>query len=209
MKQFNSNVDNYLQNGCGRCPLVGTPQCKVRDWTKELTRLRSIVLGCDLVEEVKWGVPCYTFDKHNVVIISALRECCTLSFFKGALLADAHGVLEKPGENSQAARLFRLTSVREIAAREPIIKQYIREAIELEKAGAKVEFTAKSKLTFPAELEMKFDALPALRAAFAALTPGRQRGYVLYFSGAKQSKTRESRIEKCIPAILEGRGLHD
>jgi uncharacterized protein YdeI (YjbR/CyaY-like superfamily) len=209
MKQLNTSVENFLQNGCGRCPLGGTPECKVHDWPKELKRLRSIVLGSGLVEEVKWGVPCYTFEKHNVVIVSALRECCTLSFFKGALLKDSHGVLEKPGENSQAARLFRFTSVREIAAREPLIKQYIREAIELEKAGAKVNFKAKTDLTIPIELENKFAALPALRAAFTALTPGRQRGYVIYFTGAKQSKTRESRIEKCIPAILEGRGLHD
>ncbi len=205
----NAKIDIYLKEGCGRCPLGGTPECKVHDWQKELKKLRTIVLGCGLTEDLKWGVPCYTFEKANVAIVSALKEYCALSFFKGALLKDAKGILDKPGENTQSARLIRFTSVREIVEMESILKEYLHEAIEVEKNGLKVDFKAKTQLVILDELQRKFDELPALQAAFKALTPGRQRGYLLHFSAAKQSQTRLSRIEKCIPHILEGRGFHD
>lgn len=209
MKVMNPKVDLYLTNGCGRCELGGTPQCSVNRWPAELRRLREIVLGCGLVEDLKWGVPCYTIDNRNVVIVSALKESCALSFFKGVLLKDAKQILIKPGENSQSARLIRFTSVQEIVQLESVLKEYVLEAMELERSGAKVDFSAKLELVIPEELERKFEQLPALRTAFQALTPGRQRGYILHFTAAKQSKTREARIDKCTPQILEGRGMHD
>ena len=209
MESMNPAVDNYLIEGCGRCSLGGTPDCKVHNWTEELKQLRRIVLECGLTEEVKWSVPCYTFQQNNVLIVSAFKEYCSLSFFKGALLKDAEGILEKPGENSQAARLFKFTNVQQILEMEPTIKAYIYEAIEVEKAGLKVDFKQKNELVYPEELQTKLDEDPELKSAFESLTPGRQRGYVLHFSQPKQSKTRISRIEKCIPKILEGKGFHD
>jgi uncharacterized protein YdeI (YjbR/CyaY-like superfamily) len=209
MPTLNPEIDLYLAEGCGRCPLGGTPQCKVHDWTKELKRLRSIVLDCGLVEELKWKVPCYTLEGHNILIVAAFRDFCSVSFFKGSLLKDTFSVLDKPGENSQAARLIRITSVKEITTKEEAIRDCIRQAIEIEKSGKKVDFKAKTELVLPAELLEKFDELPVLRTAFEALTPGRQRGYVLFFTGAKQSKTKVDRIVKCIPRILEGLGMHD
>ncbi|MCC6508034.1 MAG: YdeI/OmpD-associated family protein [Pirellulaceae bacterium] len=206
---MNPKVDEYLIDGCGRCPLFRTPECKVNFWREEMKRLRSIVLQCGLTEEVKWGIPCYTLENQNVLTISALKNYCAIGFFKGVLLQDAQGILSRPGENSQSSRLIRFTNVREIDDLELTLREYIREAIEVEKKGLKVDFKAKSELVLPDELIKKFEELPALQTAFTALTPGRQRGYVLYFAAAKQSKTRASRIEKCIPDILEGRGLHD
>src|SRR5262249_2186333 len=149
----------------------------------------------------KWGKPCYTFQKANVVIIIAFKESCALMFCKGSLLNDANGLLGQPGENTQAGRWIKFTSIREIDAMEATLKAYIREAIQVEKAGLKVSFKTTAELAFPAELQNKLDETPALKTAFNALTPGRQRGYILYFSAAKQSKTRESRIVKCIPLI--------
>lgn len=209
MTSRNPQIDLYLKEGCGRCPLGGTPKCKVHDWQEELQLLRTIVLDCGLIEELKWKVPCYTFDGHNVTIVSALKSCATLSFFKGALLNDPHGILEKPGENSQIARVIKFTSVKAVRDLEPFIKEYLLNAIEIERSGLKVSLTAKSELKIPMELESKLSALPALRVAWERLTPGRQRGYLLYFSAAKQSKTIESRIDKYTPLILEGRGMHD
>ncbi len=198
--RMNPKVDQYLTEGCGRCPLVGTPDCKVNKWPTELRALRTIVLECGLTEEVKWGIPCYTFEKSNVVTISALNEYCALGFFKGALLKDDHHILEKPGENTQAARRIRFTNVQQIIELEPVLKAYINEAMEIEKAGLKVEFK-KSPEPIPEELQKKFDEMLDLKTAFESLTPGRQRAYILYFSGAKQSKTREARIEKHIQRI--------
>lgn len=209
MTTMNPKIDHYLQEGCGRCPLGGTPECKVHDWRQELELLREIVLACGLTEELKWKVPCYTIDGANVAIVSAFKSHATISFFKGALLKDSHGILESPGENSQATRVIRFTSVDAVRRMTPALKETIREAIQIEQSGLKVQFKAKDELVIPEELERKFDALPALRSAWHALTPGRQRGYILYFSAAKQAKTRESRIEKHAPSILEGRGLHD
>ena len=208
MESTNPQVDHYLLEGCGRCPLGGTPDCKVHNWTAELTELRRIVLDCGLKEELKWGVPCYTFNGANVLMVSALKNYCALSFFKGVLLQDARGLLQKPGENSQSDRLFRFTKVEDILRLAPTIKEYIYEAIEIEKAGLKVTFK-KELEPIPTEFQEVLDADPALKAAFDALTPGRKRGYILYFSGAKQSKTRTSRVKKYIPKIMEGKGFHD
>lgn len=206
---MNSGVDIYLSEGCGRCSLGGTPDCKVHSWQEELKLLRIIMLESGLTEEVKWSVPCYTFQDRNILIVSAFKDYCSVSFFKGTLLQDEKGLLEKPGENSQAARLFKFTSVRQIIESEPYIKAYIHEAIEIEKSGQKVDFRQKDELDLPEELQYRMEEDPELKEAFEALTPGRQRGYVLYFSAPKQSKTRESRIEKYIPKILEGKGFHD
>jgi uncharacterized protein YdeI (YjbR/CyaY-like superfamily) len=206
---MNPKVDVYFTAGCGRCPLGNTPHCKVHNWREELEKLRSIILACGLTEELKWGVSCYTFQKSNIILLSAFNEYCALSFFKGALLNDANGILKKPGQNTQAARLIRFTNVREIVETEPILKAYIYEAVEAEKAGLKVNFKKITEHIIPEELQNKLDEIPALQTAFDALTPGRQRAYILYFSQPKQSKTRESRVEKCMQQILNGKGLNE
>jgi uncharacterized protein YdeI (YjbR/CyaY-like superfamily) len=182
---------------------------KAEKWQKELEKLRMIILDCGLTEELKWSVPCYTFQRSNVVIIGELKECCVLSFFKGALLNDAHGILIKPGENTQAVRLIQFTNVREIAEMKAILKAYIYEAVEVEKAGLQVDFKKNTELIFPEEFQNKIDENPALKAAFGTLTPGRQRAYHLYFSAPKLSKTRASRVEKVIQRILKGKGMND
>jgi uncharacterized protein YdeI (YjbR/CyaY-like superfamily) len=190
MNRMNPKVDEYLR--------------RAKKWQEEFRKLRMIILGCGLTEELKWGKPCYTFRNSNVVIIQGFKEFCALLFCKGALLKDRHGVLKKFGW--QAARRIPFTNVREIVEMEPILKAYLYEAKE--KAGLKVNLK-KNPEPIPEELQNKLDEIPALKAAFAALTPGRQRGYILYFSAAKQSKTRESRIEKWMPQILNGEGLND
>jgi uncharacterized protein YdeI (YjbR/CyaY-like superfamily) len=182
---------------------------KAEKWQKELEKLRTIVLDCGLTEELKWGVPCYTFQKSNIVLIHGFKEYCALAFFKGALLKDADGLLIQQTKNVQAARQIRFTSVREIVKMKPILKAYIHEAIEVEKAGLKVDYKRTSEFTVTREFQNKLDKSPELKTAFKALTPGRQRGYLLYFSAPKQSKTRESRVEKYIPRILKGKGLND
>ena len=209
MNNLNPEVDKYLSAGCGRCPLFNTPQCKVKKWPEELKKLREIVLDCGLSEELKWHVPCYTYENSNIVLLSAFNEYCALSFFKGALLKDANNILIQQTKNTQAARQIRFTDVQKIIKMEPVLKAYITEAIELENAGLKVDFKQKTELEYPEEFLRKLDENPALKAAFEALTPGRQRGYILYFSAPKQSKTRESRIEKYIPKILEGKGFNE
>lgn len=203
-----TTVDQYLMEGCGRCPLGGTPDCKVHQWVEALELMRMIVLACGLTETVKWGVPCYTFQEKNILIISAFKAYCSISFFKGALLHDSKNLLDKPGENSQAARLMKFTDPEDIAAIAADIKAYIYEAIEIEKAGLKVDFN-KNPTAFPEELTHKFEEDPILKSAFKALTPGRQKGYLLYFSAPKQAATRISRIEKSAGKILNGIGLHD
>ena len=182
---------------------------KAKQWREEFENLRTIVLECGLTEELRWGKPCYTFQNSNVVLIHGFKEYCALLFMKGALLKDAKGILIQQTENVQAARQIRFTNVREIVKMESILKAYIKEAIEVEKAGLEVNYKKTSEFKMPEEFENKLEEIPALKKAFAALTPGRQRGYLLYFSGAKQSKTRESRIEKCMPQILNGKGLDD
>lgn len=201
------NAETYFSEGCGRCSLGGTPECKVHRWQQELLALRRIVLECGLTEESKWGVPCFTFMGKNVVLISALKDCCILSFFNGALLHDEHGILSFAGPNAQVDKVIRFTRLENMLKMEDWIKAYIFEAIEVEKAGLKVQ---KSKMPdIPEELKHKFEEIPALKAAFEALTPGRQRGWVLYFSQPKQSQTRVKRIENCVQKILKGEGLHD
>src|SRR6266480_1344068 len=179
---------------------------KAEKWREEFEKLRRILLGCRLTEELKWSKPCYTFQKSNIVIIQGFKDFCALLFCKGALLNDPKGILKKFGW--QAARRIPFTNVREIVEMEPSLKAYIYEAIEVEKAGLKVNFKQNPE-PVPEEFQNKLGESPALKTAFEALTPGRQRGYILYFSGAKQSKTRESRVEKCMRRILNGKGLND
>jgi uncharacterized protein YdeI (YjbR/CyaY-like superfamily) len=205
---MNPLIDHYLEAGCGRCPLGGTSSCKVHSWTKELEKLRSIVLDCGLSEELKWGVPCYTFQGKNVLMVSAFKGYCALSFFKGALLNNSRKILTAPGKNSQSARVIRFTGLDEIVKLEQTLKALIFESIEVEKAGLKVEFK-KNPEPVPDELQKRLDEDSFFKSAFEGLSPGRQRGYILYFSQPKQSKTRFERIEKCIPKILNGEGLND
>ncbi|MCO8122376.1 YdeI/OmpD-associated family protein [Stieleria sp. TO1_6] len=192
---MNAKVDEYLGNA--------------KRWQPELRELRRIVLGRQLVEDFKWRHPCYTFQGSNVVILGEFKDCCTLSFFKGALLKDPNQVLDKPGPNTRAARLIRFSSVQEIIEMEPILKSYLDEAKQVETAGLKLDFSADRELDYPAELQLKMDQDSDLKTAFAALTPGRQRAYVMHFAAAKQSKTRVSRIEKYRDRILDGKGLND
>ena len=190
-------------------PKVDVYLSKAKKWQEELEKLRMIILDCQLTEELRWGKPCYTFQKSNIVLIIGFKEYCALLFCKGVLLNDANGILIKPGENTQAARQIRFTNVREIVEMEPILKAYIYEAIEVEKAGLEVSFKKNTELIFPGEFQNKLDENRALKTAFDALTPGRRRAYNLYFSAPKQSKTRESRVEKCTQQILHGKGLNE
>jgi uncharacterized protein YdeI (YjbR/CyaY-like superfamily) len=182
---------------------------KEQKWQKEIKKLRTIVLDCGLTEELKWGCPCYTFQKSNIVLIHVFKEYCAFLFFKGALLHDASGILVQQTKNVQAARQIRFNNVRDIAEMESILKSYIHQAIEVEQSGLKVNYKKTSAFTIPEEFQKKLDKNRALRNAFDALTPGRQRAYIFYFSQPKQSKTRESRVEKYLPQILKGKGLDD
>jgi uncharacterized protein YdeI (YjbR/CyaY-like superfamily) len=182
---------------------------KTEKWQEELEQLRMIALDCGLTEELKWGVPCYTFQNSNIVLIHEFKEYCAFLFFKGALLNDPHGILIQQTENVQAARQIRFTNVREIVKMKAALKTYIYEAIEVEKAGLKVKLKKSTEFTIPEEFQKKLDKTPALKKAFDALTPGRQRAYLLYFSAPKQSKTREARVEKSMQPILNGKGLND
>jgi uncharacterized protein YdeI (YjbR/CyaY-like superfamily) len=182
---------------------------KAKKWQDEFEKLRRIVLNCGLTEELKWGKPCYTLQNSNIVVMQGFKEYCALMFFKGALLKDNNDILSKIGQHTQAARQIRFTTVREIVARKTILQTYIHEAIRVEKAGLKVELKKTSDFKIPEEFQIKLDAIPALKTAFGVLTPGRQRGYLFYFSQPRQSKTRESRVEKCMQQILDGKGLND
>ena len=190
---MNPKVDGYLR--------------KAKKWQEEMEKLRMIILDCGLTEELKWGWPCYTFQKSNIVLIHGFKEYCALLFFKGALLKDPKGILIQQTENVQAARQIRFSNVREIVKMKPVLKAYIYEAKE--KAGLKVNYKKTSEFRVPEEFQNKLDEIPALKTAFNALTPGRQRAYIFYFSAPKQSKTRESRVEKCMQQILKGKGLND
>ncbi len=194
MANMNPKVDEYLS--------------KLKKWQQEMEKLRIILLDCELNEEFKWGKPCYTLGTDNIALIHGFKEYCAVLFFKGALLKDPRGILTQQTENVQAARQVRFTDVKEIVEMEAVLKDYIYEAIEIEKAGLQVDFK-KSMESIPEELQNKFNENPDLKAAFEKLTPGRQRAYILHFSQPKQSKTRESRIEKCIQQILNGKGLND
>ncbi|OHY75290.1 YdeI/OmpD-associated family protein [Priestia aryabhattai] len=190
-------------------PKVDEFLTKAKKWKEEYETLRKIVLDCELTEDFKWMNPCYTFEKKNIVLIHGFKEYCALLFPKGSLLQDSHGILIQQTENVQGARQIRFTNVQEIVEKEAVLKAYIYEAIEVEKAGLKVKAKKPEELVIPEELQHKFDEIPALKDAFTTLTPGRQRAYILHFSAAKQSKTRASRVEKCIPNILNGKGLND
>ncbi len=195
MSRMNPEVDVYISK-CDR-------------WQEELEKLRAILLDCPLEEELKWGVACYTFQKSNIVLMHVFKEYCALLFVKGALLNDPNGVLIQQTKNVQAGRQVRFTDIREIVEMEPILKAYINEAIEVEKAGLKVDYKKTTEFEVPEEFQNKLHENPALKTAFTALSPGRQRAYILYFSAPKQSKTRESRVEKFMPQILDGKGLND
>jgi len=182
---------------------------RAKKWQEEFEKLRMIILDCGLNEELKWGVPCYTFEKRNIVLIHGFKEYCALLFFKGALLNDARGILIQQTKNVQAARQIRFTNVREIVRMKPILKAYIYEAVEVEKAGLKVSLKKTTEFMIPEEFQNKLDEIPGLKTAFDSLTPGRQRAYILYFSAPKQAKTRGSRIEKSMQQILNGKGLND
>jgi uncharacterized protein YdeI (YjbR/CyaY-like superfamily) len=195
MNKMNPEVDEFLS--------------KAEKWQAEMEKLRTTILDCGLTEELKWGKPCYTFENSNIVIIQGFKDYCALLFVKGVLLDDPKGILITQTENTQAARQIRFTNVREIVELEPILKAYVYEAIEVEKAGLKVNYKKTTEYIIPEEFHNKLDQIPDLKTAFEALTPGRQRAYLLYFSQPKQSKTRVSRVEKYIPQILAGKGLND
>jgi uncharacterized protein YdeI (YjbR/CyaY-like superfamily) len=195
MNKTNPKVDAFLS--------------KQKNWKDEFENLRTIILASGLTEELKWGTPCYTFDNRNVVLMHGFKEYCALLFFKGALLKDPDGILIRQTANVQSSRQIRFTSVREIVKMKATLKAYVNEAIEIEKAGLKVNFKETSEFAVPEEFQNKLEESAALKKAFRALTPGRQRAYLLYFSTPKQSKTRESRIEKSTPQILAGKGLDD
>jgi uncharacterized protein YdeI (YjbR/CyaY-like superfamily) len=182
---------------------------KADKWQAEFEYLRTLILDCGLTEELKWGCPCYTFQKNNVVLIHGFKEYCAILFMKGALLNDTNGILIQQTENVQAARQIRFTNLREVIELESVLKTHIFEAIEVEKAGLKVEMKKSTDLVFPEELQQKLDTHPDFKAAFEALTPGRQRAYNLHFSQPKQAQTRTARVEKCMPQILLGKGLND
>ena len=193
--RMNPKVDDFLKTA--------------KKWQKEMKKLRMVLLDCQLTEELKWGKPCYTYQKSNIVLLQGFKESCALLFTKGALLNDPDRILEKPGENTQAARRIRFTNVRDIVEMASILKAYIHEAIEVEKAGLKVDYKKVTEFIIPEEFQNKLDQMPVLKTAFAALTPGRQRAYIMYFSSPKQSKTRTSRVEKYCQKILHGKGLND
>jgi uncharacterized protein YdeI (YjbR/CyaY-like superfamily) len=195
MKQTHPQVDEFIR--------------KAEQWQAEFEALRAIALDCLLAEELKWGVPCYTHDQKNIVLIHGFKEYCALLFFKGVLLKDPAGILITQTENVQAARQIRFTHLQEIQEKEPLLKGYIAEAIEVEKAGLQVDLKKTAEYKMPEELQTAFDETPALKTAFEGLTPGRQRAYLLYFSSAKQAKTRISRIEKYTEKILSGKGMQD
>ena len=202
-----SNLINRQVNNMN--PKVDWYFDKTKKWQQELQQLRTIILDCQLTEELKWGVPCYTYQKSNIVLVHVFKEYCAVLFIKGALLKDTYGILTQQTENTQATRQIRFTNVEEIVARKTALQAYIYEAVEVEEAGLSVNFKQIQEFSLPEEFQKRLDASPALKTAFDALTPGRQRAYILYFSAPKQAKTRESRIEKYVQPILDGKGLND
>jgi len=182
---------------------------KEKKWQEEITKMRAIALNCGLTEELKWGCPCYTLDGQNIVLIHVFKEYCAYLLFKGALMNDVHAILVQQSKNVQSARQIRFTNVSEVISLQKIIKEYLLQAIEIEKSGLKVELKKTEEYDITVEFEDKLSAMPALKKAFEKLTPGRRRAYLLFFSAPKQSKTRESRIEKSIPQIMQGKGLND
>ena len=209
MPKMSTNANNYFTDGCGRCKFGGTPDCKVHTWTDELKALRQLALDSGLVEESKWGMPCYTYNNKNVLIVNAFKDYCALSFFKGVLLKDSHQLLSQQGENSQSARIIKVTKDTDLDSIKDTLKSYIDEAIAVEQSGAKVEFKDNTERELPAELLQVLDEDPGYYAAFFALTPGRQRGYSMHFAQPKKVETRIARIEKCRDRIFDGIGLNE
>ena len=203
----NASVESYLADGCGRCDLYQTPDCKVHRWTDALEALRALVQAAGLQETMKWGSPCYTLEGKNVVSLGALKDACVLSFFKGALLEDEHGVLEAPGPNSRHARYVKFTSAKQVKRQRAIVTQLLERAIAAQRAGKRVGPAAAEPV--PDELQARLDDDPSLAAAFAALTPGRRRSHILHVSGAKQSATRANRAARCEAKILAGKGYNE
>ena len=193
--KLNPKVDAFLE--------------RVTTWHEELVQLRALVLECELTEELKWGQPCYTYQGRNVLLIHGFKEYCALLFFNGALMKDPKGILIQQTANVQAGRQIRFTTLQEVVKQKATLKSYVREAIAVEKSGVKLEYKKTEEFSVPEEFQVRLDAMPKLKTAFESLTPGRQRAYILHFSSAKQSKTRESRVEKCMPDILAGKGLND
>ncbi|MBK8946684.1 MAG: DUF1801 domain-containing protein [Ignavibacteriae bacterium] len=206
---MNIKVDKYLIDGCMQCKLGGTPECKIHNWQSELTLLRKIALECGLTEDFKWMHPCYTYENKNIVLMHVFNNYCALLFPKGVLLKDKRKILIQQTENSQTARQIRFTNYTEIVNLESTIKEYIYEAIECEKAGLKVTFKQTSDFKIPEELQQKFNEIIGFKDAFYSLTPGRQRGYLIYFSQPKKAKSKLSRIDKSTPNIFNGKGLND
>lgn len=207
--ELNSKVDRYLIDGCMQCKLGATPDCKIKNWRSSLDFLRNLILNCGLKEDFKWMHPCYTYNNKNIVLMHVFNEYCALLFPKGVLLVDKSSILVQQTENTQSARQMRFKSIDDIVAQESIIKDYILEAIELEKLGKKVHLKSTADFEIPVELENKFGELPAFKNAFYSLTPGRQRGYLLHFAQPKQSTTRTLRIEKQLDNIIKGKGLNE
>lgn len=205
---MNKSAENFFINGCGRCSLGGTPQCKVHSWTQELDVLRQLILDSGLTEECKWGFPCYTHNGKNVVMLTAFKDNCGISFFKGSLINDEKQLLFLPGPNAHVGRLFKFKALSEIIEIEESIRNYLAQAVEIEESGQEIP-QRKTTESIPEELAQLFEEDPMLQAAFEALTPGRQRGYLIHFSQPKQSKTRIARIERSVPFILKGIGFHD
>ena len=203
-----TSADAYLQDGCGRCDRYRTPDCKVHLWTEPLQALRALLLATELTEEMKWGSPCYTLGGENVAMLTAFKERCALSFFQGALLSDAEGLLQAPGPNSRSVRLLPFTSAEQVHERRSSIGRFIDEATELRRSGARVAFHPTPE-PIPEELRARLDADPEAAAAFEALTPGRRRSYALHVGGAMKSATRAARAERCVPRILSGKGFNE
>jgi uncharacterized protein YdeI (YjbR/CyaY-like superfamily) len=204
----NTSVDSYLEDGCGRCELYQTPQCKVLQWLGPLRALRGIVLASGLTEEMKWGSPSYTLDDELVLMLGSYKDCCFISFMRGAILDDPDTVLEKVGPNTHSARMFKFTSSEQVQAQGALIARFVDDCIALHRAGTKVPPRA-SKEPMPVELQDMLDANPDVAEAYWALTPGRQRSYILHVSGAKQSKTRQSRAEASTEKIMAGKGFNE
>lgn len=202
------DVETYFQEGCGRCSLGGTPNCKVHLWQEELKLLRSILLDCGLIEVSKWGAPCYMIEKSNVVLLGALKNCVTLGFMKGVLLDNSSGLLEKQGKNSSVGRIVRFSTTSQILEKRDQLKALIFQAIEVERQEIKVPHI-KTTPPIPEELAHAFEDNPSFKKAFHALTPGRQRGYLIYFNQPKNSSTKIARIEKCKAKIEKGKGVNE
>lgn len=204
-----TSIQQFFDEGCGRCELSLTPQCKAKKWLQEIKLLRELLLSVELDEEVKWGFPCYSHEGKNIVMLGALKDCCTLSFFKGALLHEKFDFLEKAGPNSEVARLIKFHNVEQIKSMWDQLEMLVKAAIEVEKSGRKIERTIINEQDWPDELLEVMEETPGLKKAFQALTPGRQRGYIIHFSSAKNASTRKNRIEKYIDQIRMGKGWND